>query len=746
MARQNILSAYEKMQKGPNLGQFQQLLQSEQRIGAHKGNRSRGLWNIASQVGFGIDKKLKDWQAAKQNKEYSSGREKYQKGKEQFENDPDRPFTSGSTVDKPKRLEYGKDPNSLEGFGGFFKYLGGSGEKGKYSGWAESSRETKGYDPSGEKDITGMSGDWLQQKGENISEWGQNLKLPWQKKEHGDIVSKQDIIPPSMGMGAQDSYRGMDNVSRGLGGLFGIPTGGGMGQNSPSGEFVEPAEQNTAWYDDMSAFEKYFFNKEKNKANMNYAGGGAITGKSGEKVSGMGADTQLIVAQPGEFVIKKDAVKAIGLPYLRELNALKTNKGGEAEYGIPAGKNIFGQPTEAMTQQELMEMMLPVGGVMSGFGLLRLQSPHGKAIAKRVAEVLKKHYKKFPKDKPTGVDKITGKSGGKTGMQQGGTVGYQEGDEVKKEDPEWAYYRDENDELQMKDFEDMSPAEQKGYKIGRMLGGGLGMALPGNVDSPLSAGAKMLDIGMVGTMGAHFGAGVPQAMDYFAKKRQEKKDTGKWYLGKHTFDRPEGYKEGDVVKKDRRHRTREQQLKALDKHLDYIEDNKEALEYWDMWSKSIDEFNRQYEKRQRHLNMLKKRGAKPKASARVRNQRPVAGKQRYQYQEGDVVKKEKRDPWLDWMDYHEGDSDVPPDFSEYQSPLDKLWKGSRMGGGQGWIGYDEGQWAPGARIMDPNRKGIGGRLSDVFDWRVSDKIPADVGESDEEIMQQRILEEQRARQ
>jgi len=234
-------------------------------------------------------------------------------------------------------------------------------------------------------------------------------------------------------MGAQDSYRGMDNISRGLGDLFGIPTGGGMEQNSPSGEFVEPSEQDRAFYDNMSGFEKYFFNKEKNKANMNYAGGGAITGKSGEKVSGMGADTQLIVAQPGEFVIKKDAVKAIGLPYLRQLNALKTNKGGEAEYGIPAGKNIFGQPTEAMTQQELMEMMLPVGGVMSGFGLLRLQSPHGKAIAKRVAEVLKKHYKKFPKDKPTGVDKITGKSGGKTGMQQGGTVGYQEGDEVKKD-------------------------------------------------------------------------------------------------------------------------------------------------------------------------------------------------------------------------------------------------------------------------------------------------------------------------
>lgn len=43
--------------------------------------------------------------------------------------------------------------------------------------------------------------------------------------------------------------------------------------------------------------------------------------------------------------------------------------------------------------------------------------------------------------------------------------------------------------------------------------------------------------------------------------------------------------------------------------------------------------------------------------------------------------------------------------------LGKAWSGSRMGGGQGWLGYDEGQWAPGANIMDPDRIGIKGRLA-----------------------------------
>ena len=50
-----------------------------------------------------------------------------------------------------------------------------------------------------------------------------------------------------------------------------------------------------------------------------------------------------------------------------------------------------------------------------------------------------------------------------------------------------------------------------------------------------------------------------------------------------------------------------------------------------------------------------------------------------------------------------------------------LFKGSRLGGGPGWLGYGTGQWAPGANIGDPTsaqynkiseRRGILGRLAD----------------------------------
>ena len=45
--------------------------------------------------------------------------------------------------------------------------------------------------------------------------------------------------------------------------------------------------------------------------------------------------------------------------------------------------------------------------------------------------------------------------------------------------------------------------------------------------------------------------------------------------------------------------------------------------------------------------------------------------------------------------------------------LSGAFRGSRLGGGPGWVGYGEGQWAPGANILAPERKGILGRLADV---------------------------------
>ena len=47
-------------------------------------------------------------------------------------------------------------------------------------------------------------------------------------------------------------------------------------------------------------------------SNMGFAGGGSITGSSGQTITGMGPDTQLIAAQPGEIVMSKKAVQSYG--------------------------------------------------------------------------------------------------------------------------------------------------------------------------------------------------------------------------------------------------------------------------------------------------------------------------------------------------------------------------------------------------------------------------------------------------
>ena len=80
------------------------------------------------------------------------------------------------------------------------------------------------------------------------------------------------------------------------------------------------------------------------------------------------ADTVPAMLEPGEYVLNRNAVKAIGKNKLDELNfdmaprdlLSRTDKGN---YVIPAGKNIFGQPTKEMGMDELMEMILPVGSI-----------------------------------------------------------------------------------------------------------------------------------------------------------------------------------------------------------------------------------------------------------------------------------------------------------------------------------------------------------------------------------------------
>lgn len=55
--------------------------------------------------------------------------------------------------------------------------------------------------------------------------------------------------------------------------------------------------------------------------NISYAAGGGITNNSGVRITGAGPDTQLIAAQPGEVVINKAAVDAVGADRLLALNS-----------------------------------------------------------------------------------------------------------------------------------------------------------------------------------------------------------------------------------------------------------------------------------------------------------------------------------------------------------------------------------------------------------------------------------------
>ena len=62
-----------------------------------------------------------------------------------------------------------------------------------------------------------------------------------------------------------------------------------------------------------------------NVSNFRYEGGGSITSSSGQTITGMGPDTQLIAAQPGEVVMSKKAVQTYGA---NNLLAMNKNAGG----------------------------------------------------------------------------------------------------------------------------------------------------------------------------------------------------------------------------------------------------------------------------------------------------------------------------------------------------------------------------------------------------------------------------------
>ena len=104
------------------------------------------------------------------------------------------------------------------------------------------------------------------------------------------------------------------------------------------------------------------------------------------------ADTIPAMLEPGEYVLNRNAVKAIGKNKLDELNfeeaprdLLSMTQGGD--YTIPAGKNIFGQPTEEMGMEELLEMITHGGGAA---GVLKKGVGATKSTGNWAAKLLSK--------------------------------------------------------------------------------------------------------------------------------------------------------------------------------------------------------------------------------------------------------------------------------------------------------------------------------------------------------------------
>jgi len=85
--------------------------------------------------------------------------------------------------------------------------------------------------------------------------------------------------------------------------------------------------------------------------NLSLFDGGAIDGKSGMKITGMGNDTQLIAAQPGEIMMSKKAVDAYGAENLLAANAAaggnNTPKFGKVP-GFSNGGMVSGAPYDVI--------------------------------------------------------------------------------------------------------------------------------------------------------------------------------------------------------------------------------------------------------------------------------------------------------------------------------------------------------------------------------------------------------------
>ncbi len=106
---------------------------------------------------------------------------------------------------------------------------------------------------------------------------------------------------------------------------------------------------------------------------LGYTGGGSITSSSGQTITGMGPDTQLIAAQPGEIVMSKKAVQTYGA---NNLLAMNKEAGGT---NIPTRGSIKGFSGGGMVE------VSGTGNTVEG--TLKLKDAAGKQVGKTYSAI-----------------------------------------------------------------------------------------------------------------------------------------------------------------------------------------------------------------------------------------------------------------------------------------------------------------------------------------------------------------------
>lgn len=114
-------------------------------------------------------------------------------------------------------------------------------------------------------------------------------------------------------------------------------------------------------------------NKSINISEMLFTGGGSITSDSGQTITGMGADTQLVALQPGEVVMSRPAVNYYGAS-----NLLAMNKEGGGTNKPKAGK-VMGMQGGGMVEVK------GTGNTVEG--TLKLKDSTGKQVGKTYSAI-----------------------------------------------------------------------------------------------------------------------------------------------------------------------------------------------------------------------------------------------------------------------------------------------------------------------------------------------------------------------